>query len=252
MNPNNKNQIRYYAHTDLRDFQLSSLGTRDNRNARNYLESIMQFLLPLLQRPADWLLEIGTGTGFHAELCIAEYGVRYLGSDISLAQLKRTRQRLDGQVVRPPLVCCEAERLPFRRETLAAIYFSGTLHHTSNPAQCIAECSRVLKPAGRLALMEPNPLFPLNAVFAAVQRVERHMFQMSLHNLRCWMEDAGLKVIALGPHMYTPPTPQMLWKVYDWLDVVLSRIPIVRRFSLMHFCFGQRATDIDLMKPGSS
>lgn len=239
MDSHNRRQIEYYQHAFERDFQLSSLGSRDNRNAMAYITAIMEFLSPAASDSGP-VLEIGTGTGFHAQVCIEQYGVSYLGSDISIDQLRRARRRLEDAGHKVMMVCCEAENLPFKRGSLNAIYLSGTLHHVSDPAACVAECNSVLGKDGRLALVEPNPIFPTNLLFAILMKTERNMLKMSLKNLRSFCQSQQLYVDRTGYLVYTPPHPRFLWGLYDLVEAIVSRMPVLRRISVMLFCFARK------------
>ena len=52
-------------------------------------------------------------------------------------------------------VRCDADVLPFRSASVGAIVMVDTLHHLSRPLDFLAEAARVLKPGGRLAMIEP-------------------------------------------------------------------------------------------------
>jgi SAM-dependent methyltransferase len=52
-------------------------------------------------------------------------------------------------------VRCDAGVLPFRTNSLGAIVTVDTLHHLPRPLDFLSEAARVLKPGGRLAMVEP-------------------------------------------------------------------------------------------------
>jgi SAM-dependent methyltransferase len=52
-------------------------------------------------------------------------------------------------------VCCDADVLPFRSASVGAVVMVDTLHHLPRPLDFLAEAARVLKPGGRLAMVEP-------------------------------------------------------------------------------------------------
>lgn len=49
----------------------------------------------------------------------------------------------------------DAQRLPFRKETVDSIVLFDVLHHLSAPSAFFSEAERVLKPGGRIVMMEP-------------------------------------------------------------------------------------------------
>ncbi len=84
-------------------------------------------------------LEIGAGPGFFAADTPALSGL--VASDLAAGP--------DTAVV------CDAHALPFADGSMANIVAVDTLHHLARPGVVLAEASRVLRPGGRLALVEP-------------------------------------------------------------------------------------------------
>jgi SAM-dependent methyltransferase len=52
-------------------------------------------------------------------------------------------------------VVADAHRLPFRNEFFAGVVMLDVLHHLERPIEFLKEASRVLRPGGRLAMIEP-------------------------------------------------------------------------------------------------
>ena len=52
-------------------------------------------------------------------------------------------------------VVADAHRLPFRDQFFAGVVMLDVLHHLERPIEFLKEASRVLKPGGRLAMIEP-------------------------------------------------------------------------------------------------
>jgi SAM-dependent methyltransferase len=86
--------------------------------------------------PGGLILEIGSGAGFYRDL---RSGVRSLdlrpGADVDVAG--------------------SALALPFRSGSTSAILMLNVLHHLPDPREFFRECARVLKPGGRVCLIEP-------------------------------------------------------------------------------------------------
>jgi len=86
--------------------------------------------------PGGLALEIGSGGGFYREIRkgIVSLDVRP-GADVDIAG--------------------SALALPFRSESVTAVLMLNVLHHLPDPAAFFSECTRVLKPGGRVCLIEP-------------------------------------------------------------------------------------------------
>jgi len=98
------------------------------------------------------VLEIGVGMG-------ADYlewlraGADATGIDLSAISIERAKRRCVLAGYEPDLRVADAERLPFAADTFDVVYSYGVMHHTPQPAQCLAEAWRVLKPGGEARIM---------------------------------------------------------------------------------------------------
>lgn len=109
-----------------------------------------------LRRWRDWLvkgatgrtLELGAGTGRNLPLYTP--GVRAVGIDPHMANLRRARRRAPGA----PLVLARGEALPFRDGAFDTVVSALVLCSVDDPAATLAEARRVLRPGGSLRLLE--------------------------------------------------------------------------------------------------
>jgi len=93
-------------------------------------------------------LDVGCGTG--RGLPLYGPGVRPIGLDPTWDSLGRARRRAPGV----PLVQGSAEALPFRDGTFDTVVASLVFCSVSYPARGLAEVKRVLRPDGRLRMLE--------------------------------------------------------------------------------------------------
>ena len=99
--------------------------------------------------------DLGCGTGQLSQT-IAPYVNRVIAVDASADMLDAARQRLaeaKNVDIRPG----ELEALPIDNETLHAAMLSLVLHYSPDPARALAEVGRVLRPGGRVLVVDMLP-----------------------------------------------------------------------------------------------
>ncbi len=101
------------------------------------------------------VLEIGCGSGMGLPYLAARARV-VVGGDYTMALLREARARLPE----PSLVRFDAQRLPFRDQSLDAVLMLEMIYYLGDQDQAIAECRRVLRPNGTLMVCVPNPERP--------------------------------------------------------------------------------------------
>jgi ubiquinone/menaquinone biosynthesis C-methylase UbiE/DNA-binding transcriptional ArsR family regulator len=111
--------------------------------------------------PIDSLLDAGTGTGRMLEL-LAPHIRRGIGIDVSAEMLAIARDRLERAAAHHCQVrLADIYRLPFRTATQESgfdlVVFHQVLHYFDEPQLAVAEVARVMKPGGRLAIVDFAP-----------------------------------------------------------------------------------------------
>jgi len=104
----------------------------------------------------DQVLDIAGGTGDLAMAFSKKVGRtgRVVHTDINEAMLRTGRNRLlDAGVVLPTLVC-DAEKLPFPDNHFDVVSVAFGLRNMTHKDQALAEMARVLKPGGKLLVLE--------------------------------------------------------------------------------------------------
>ena len=116
-----------------------------------------QFALAIARpRPGERMLDVATGSG---DLALAlsrrtEPGGEVWISDINHRMLERGRDRLLDAGLTLPAVQCDAERLPFASGYFDCVTVGFGLRNMTNKDAALAEMARVLKPGGRLVVLE--------------------------------------------------------------------------------------------------
>ena len=102
-------------------------------------------------RPGMRLLDVATGTGLVARGAVDILGEpgQVVGVDPSRGMLREARKALAG-----PLVQGRAEALPFRDDLFDMLSMGFALRHVPDLEVTFREYLRVLKPGGRLLLLE--------------------------------------------------------------------------------------------------
>jgi demethylmenaquinone methyltransferase/2-methoxy-6-polyprenyl-1,4-benzoquinol methylase len=107
-------------------------------------------------RPGDRVLDVASGTGDLALAMAQAVGPTgcVVQTDINEAMLRRGRDRLidAGQVL--PTVLCDGEALPFAADRFDRVTVAFGLRNMTHKERALAEMNRVLKPGGRLLVLE--------------------------------------------------------------------------------------------------
>jgi demethylmenaquinone methyltransferase/2-methoxy-6-polyprenyl-1,4-benzoquinol methylase len=118
-------------------------------------------------KPGDRVLDVAGGTGDLARLFARRVGAtgEVVLTDINAEMLSVGRDRLQDEGLLPPCVRCDAERLPFPDRHFDCVSVAFGLRNMTHKAQALADMRRVLKPGGRLLVLEFSkvwkPLAPL-------------------------------------------------------------------------------------------
>jgi ubiquinone/menaquinone biosynthesis C-methylase UbiE/DNA-binding transcriptional ArsR family regulator len=106
--------------------------------------------------PGDWMVgDLGCGTGLVTE-ALAPFVRGVIGVDGSASMLERAQARLE-RFENVELRHGELTSLPLEDGEVDAVTFILVLHHVQDPRQAIAEAARVLRPGGRILVVDMVP-----------------------------------------------------------------------------------------------
>jgi ubiquinone/menaquinone biosynthesis C-methylase UbiE/Fe2+ or Zn2+ uptake regulation protein len=148
-------------------------------------EAVRKFLL---ERPFRTLLDLGTGTGRILELFGRDIE-RGLGIDLSLDMLAVARSRLDHAGLKN----CSVRQgdifdLAVPRDSFDVVIIHQVLHFLDDGARAIREAARVLRPQGRLLVVD---LAPHEFEFLREEHAHRRL-GFPAEAVAQWMDQAGL------------------------------------------------------------
>jgi demethylmenaquinone methyltransferase/2-methoxy-6-polyprenyl-1,4-benzoquinol methylase len=113
-------------------------------------------------RPGERVLDVATGSGDLARAMgkrVAPHGEVWV-TDINFRMLERGRDRLLDAGQRAAAVQCDAEKLPFPARWFDCVTVGFGLRNMTRKDAALAEMARVLKPGGRLVVLEFSKVAP--------------------------------------------------------------------------------------------
>jgi demethylmenaquinone methyltransferase/2-methoxy-6-polyprenyl-1,4-benzoquinol methylase len=107
-------------------------------------------------RPGERVLDVASGSGDLARAFARRVmpGGEVWLADVNLNMLSRGRDRLVDRGLLAPAVQCDAERLPFPDRYFDCVSVGFGLRNMTHKEAALAEMARVLKPGGRLVVLE--------------------------------------------------------------------------------------------------
>jgi SAM-dependent methyltransferase len=180
-----------FAHTAAR------AAARQDEDAAALAEQVRVFVLP---RGDEQAVDVGCGAGALA-LALAPLVREVVGLDRVPELLALARERAPGNAT---FVEGDATSLPFEQASFDLAASMRTLHHVRRPEAVVAELARVVRPGGRILVIDQlGPLDPLGAL--PLERFERardesHARLLAEIDLRHLFEANGLALLRSAVH----------------------------------------------------
>lgn len=177
--------------------------------------AVEQALLRVVgKRPFQAMLDIGTGTASLLKLFAPLY-VRGVGVDNNRDMLAIARVNLDqAGITHAQVRQGDISALPVERESFDLITIHQVLHFLDDPQAAIREAARVLRPGGRLVIVD---FAPHNLEFLRTDHAHLRL-GFSDETLQSWLESAGLDLVlqeAFAPEQGNKGLTVKLWLAHD-------------------------------------
>ncbi|MDZ4742952.1 MAG: metalloregulator ArsR/SmtB family transcription factor [Verrucomicrobiota bacterium] len=169
-------------------------------------QAFAQMLLPLL--PENLVIaDLGAGEGLVSQL-LARSAKKVIAVDHSekMVQFGREQAKKNG-LKNLEFRQGDIEEPPLDEESVDIVLLSQALHHAANPRRALAAARKLLRPSGKLVILDLNE----HNFDQARQMYGDHWLGFSQGDLRKWIEEAGFEKIRVdivsredqAPHFQT-------------------------------------------------
>jgi ubiquinone/menaquinone biosynthesis C-methylase UbiE len=128
----------------------------DRRWARYNARSLALLRPYLVDGEMGDVLDLACGTA-NLLARLGDWGVRvtrYTGVDLSREMLRGARAKVDASHIPAAVIAADARALPFADGRFDTVVSASALHDFPEPARALDEVRRVLRPGGRLLLLD--------------------------------------------------------------------------------------------------
>lgn len=150
----NKDELKRYSEGSLNQFNFKQKAFNTGVEIEN-------------EQPAVKLLDLGGGTGELANFLPQNLEVTI--ADPSQAMLKKGKEKDFKQQVKH--VIADGAELPFADNSFDYLTISDALHHFHEVEEALSEAKRVLKPGGKLYILEFDPTIFFTKVIIFFERL---------------------------------------------------------------------------------
>jgi ubiquinone/menaquinone biosynthesis C-methylase UbiE len=143
------------------------------------------------------VLDIATGGG-HTAKSLAHHVAQVFATDLTREMLVSAHRHVEQHADNVWFIVADAENLPFLDGSFDAVTCRIAAHHFPHPERFIQEAARVLKPGGKLLLIDNTaPDDELDEFINTVEKLrdESHVRCYRSGEWTTWMEEVGLQVL---------------------------------------------------------
>jgi len=187
--------------------------------------NVRKYLLPFLDRQIncdDVVLDYGCGSGILLP-CISIRCKEVHGVDVVPAFVELAKDMLATKCCKNAFVYNDNEfKNKFMGNYFDVIIVNDVLHHMENPLDAISDAYRLLKPNGKLIIIEPNIYNPAIFILSACDSNERKTLKMGRFGYYTKICEKRFTVVEKDwfPVMYAPSS-----KLMRTIAEILERFP---------------------------
>ncbi|MEQ1863285.1 MAG: metalloregulator ArsR/SmtB family transcription factor [Micropepsaceae bacterium] len=206
--------VRRQRETEAQEYFASNAAEWDRIRALHIPEDEVEGALLEFIGPAQVVsyLDLGTGTGRILEL-VAPRASRAVGVDLNGEMLALARARIErASLAHVQVRKGDLFQLPYADESFDLITLHQVLHYLEDPSAAVTEASRVLRPGGKIVIVD---FAPHALEFLRVDHRHRRL-GFADKDVAQWCKSAGLSLAATRE---LPPSGQSGLTVMVWLAV---------------------------------
>jgi len=180
-------------------------------------------LLAALVPAGCCVVDVGTGSGALLPL-LSVAASAVVAVDHSATLLERARRRCrDAGCANVSFQRADVRALPLRDGAFDAAYSSMVLHHVAEPGAAVRELARVVRPGGRVAVIE----FSHHNLTWMRDELAHHWLGFERGQLEAWFTAAGLQLVRWVQRRRTAPVGEEQPAAagrggFTWPDVLLA------------------------------
>jgi ubiquinone/menaquinone biosynthesis C-methylase UbiE len=206
---------------------------------------------------APRVLDVGSAWGFNV-MALERLGFRTTGLDLVVDQFVVGARIAEENGVAFRVIGADAARLPFSDASFDVVTMVETFEHIflEDRPHALAECNRVLRPAGRLIMSTPNysslverfkrfsggrgwlraklptMCYPEEGTPRQEYHPYRYHHPLPDEDIRTQLENAGFRVLSTAYFLFTlKNTPDWLFPAVAGVERVLEALPGLRRLA---------------------
>ncbi|AFY91022.1 class I SAM-dependent methyltransferase [Chroococcidiopsis thermalis] len=136
--------------------QYDQMAAKYDRRWSSYITNTLSFLQDWTQiSPQDKVLDIACGTGEFERLVLTQQPMQeIIGVDISEKMLAIAREKLHAAYPNVSFHSASATALPFPDNSFDVVVSASSFHYFEDPVAALVEMKRVLKPNGRVIILD--------------------------------------------------------------------------------------------------